>query len=274
MSAYYPNPLPRPTVSPEEALKSYVTGRWVLFILLGALPALLLSGIPGATSVISLLLLAGPAYLVFLGMKEFQARAHLTRDAKPTVLWLEMGAIALSAFVNFGLSGTLGGEYSNASLFTLGTIILATAYGINSLEVSAQVNPSAVDKKTRTAASAAALITGTLAMIAITAVIVTMLAVTVGIALLFLLGGEPEIMLALLCGLPLVTGVVTLIFGLKGRRNRLKVLRENPGLPNPVFHKKETILLSIAGSSFFLSVALFFVLFLTAYQTSTLLNQY
>lgn len=274
MSAYYPNPLPRPTVSPEEALKSYVTGRWVLFILLGGLPTLLLSGIPGAASVIALLLLAVPAYLVFLGMKEFQSRAHLTRDAKPTVLWLEMGAIALSAFVNFGLSGTLGGEYANASIFTLGIIVLATTYGINSLEVPARINPSAVDKKTRTAASTAAIITGTLAMTAITAAIVTMLAVTVGIALLFLMGGEPGIMLALLCGLPLVTGVATLIFGLRGRRNRLKVLRENPGLPNPVFHKKETILFSLTGSSFFLSAALFFALFFAAYQSNALLNQY
>jgi len=274
MTAQYSNFLPKPATSPEEALKSYVTGRWILFILLGALPSLLLSGIPHAPAVIGLLLLAVPAYLTFLGLKEFRQKAHFMRDAKPTPLWLVLAAVVCSSLYNFALSGTLGGEYSNASVITLATITISAIYAIRSLEVPARMNPDAVDKKTRLAASTAAIVTGTLGMIAVTSIIITMLAVTVGLALLFLLGGEPGIMLTLLCGLPILTGVGTLIAGLRGRRKRLNALRDNPSLPNPVFHKTETILFSLTGSSFFLGLALFFVLFFASLQADTALSQY
>lgn len=263
-----------PPVSPEKALASYVLGRWVLFILLGSLPALFMTSIPGIPGVIGLMLLAVPAYLAYRGQQEVREKYPLTRDANKTPLWLALGGFGLAGILNFAFSGTMGGNYSNASMITLSMIIAASIYGIRTLEVPARINPDAVDKKTRIAASTVAIFTGSLALTAVMSILVAMIAVTVGLALLFFLGGETGITLLILCGLPILTGIGTLIAGLRGRRTRIRARKENPALPNPILHKKEVILFSLAGSHFFLGFLLFFILFAAAAQTGTMMEQF
>lgn len=262
-------------VSPEVAYKSYLTGRWIVFIMVSAMPTLFFSNVPGVWAYLGLSLLSLPAYFTFKGIKDILSKGHATGDTNYTPIWLAQAAVAFASALEFSVATTGAKDLSLvATLVAFSVFTVFTIWGVKLLETAAVANSSAVDSLTRVAASVAIVTVGSGFALTIISLLLLFVALPVALVILFTYAGEPAATLMVLLAFPLITGIITLIAAIKGRRNHLNALNANPALPNPVFKKKQAVLLSIACSSFFtIAVAILLTVFLTT-QVHELMQQF
>jgi hypothetical protein len=238
----------KPYDESARALESYLNGRWMLFTLLTAVPALSSGGVP------SLILLILPCVTAFFGIRAMTRKG----DINLMPLAVTTGSIIMSSLLAVIIAGISQG--TAISLLSFSVFVGFTIFAIRLLELPARLNPVAVDKKTRIAATVASVLIGTLLISLIASLLI---AIPFAMLFLFFLAGAKAAFVLTLMGISTILGGAVLWAGIRGRRNRARAREGNPALPHPVFHLGETVLFSIASSCLLADVILLYIALIT-----------